>query len=142
MVKRFKVWTYADGERPLFHTGPTKNIYSIEGHFINEIEDRKSPFVAHDPDEAHAFFIPVSIANIVKYIYMPITSYKRDRLVRVVTDYGSAVANKYPFWNRSTGADHFMLSCHDWVRFAHLSLPCTPIYYPQLPLGQIKSIMK
>ncbi|KAF3453754.1 hypothetical protein FNV43_RR04195 [Rhamnella rubrinervis] len=115
MVERFKVWAYRDGERPLFHSGPMKHIYSIEGHFIDEIESGKSPFTAHDPNEAHAFFLPVSVVNIVQYIYLPITSYKRDRLVRVVTDYVNVVAEKYPYWNTSTGADHFMVSCHDWA---------------------------
>ncbi|KAH7546314.1 hypothetical protein FEM48_Zijuj01G0187200 [Ziziphus jujuba var. spinosa] len=115
MVKRFKIWAYKEGDRPLFHSGPMKHIYSIEGHFIDEMESGKSPFMAHHPDEAHAFFLPVSVANIVEYIYLPITSYDRDRLVRVVTDYVKIVGDKYPYWNRSSGADHFMLSCHDWA---------------------------
>ncbi|KAH7574378.1 hypothetical protein JRO89_XS03G0288400 [Xanthoceras sorbifolium] len=115
MMKRFKIWAYREGERPMVHTGPMKHIYAIEGQFIDELESGLSPFMARHPDEAHVFFVPVSVAYIVEYIYLPITTYDRERLVRIFTDYLSVVANKYPYWNRSTGADHFMVSCHDWA---------------------------
>lgn len=117
MVKRFKVWAYEEGEQPLVHDGPTKNIYSIEGHFIDEMESGKSTFMARHPDEAHVFFLPISVTYIVEYVYMPVTNYARDRLVRIVTDYIYNVADRYPYWNRSSGADHFFVSCHDWVIF-------------------------
>lgn len=115
MVKKFKIWAYREGERPLVHSGPMKHIYAIEGQFIDEMENGKSPFLARYPEEAHAFFIPMSIQHIVEYIYMPITTYDRDRLIRIFKDYIMVVANKYPYWNASKGADHFMLSCHDWA---------------------------
>ncbi|CAI0542747.1 unnamed protein product [Linum tenue] len=117
MVKRFKIWTYKEGERPVVHVGPMKNIYSIEGQFIDEIDSAaQSPFAAQSPDEAHAFFLPVSIANIITYVYHPFTTYDRGRLVRIFRDYVVHVAAaKHPYWNRSSGADHFMLSCHDWA---------------------------
>ncbi|KAL5547759.1 hypothetical protein UlMin_002990 [Ulmus minor] len=118
MVKRFKVWTYKEGEHPLFHIGPMNNIYGIEGQFIDEIENGNSPFKAKNPDEAHTFFLPLSIANIIHYVYHPIRSkadYNRDRLHRLTMDYIGVVANKYPYWNRSHGADHFLVSCHDWA---------------------------
>ncbi|GMJ15652.1 hypothetical protein like AT5G20260 [Hibiscus trionum] len=115
MVKRLKIWVYKEGERPLVHVGPLKHIYSTEGQFISEFESGNSPFIAHRPDEAHMFFLPVSVVSIVNYIYMPITTYDRERLVRIFTDYINVVANKYTFWNRTGGADHFMLSCHDWA---------------------------
>ncbi|KAM0969314.1 hypothetical protein COP2_017970 [Malus domestica] len=118
MRKRFKVWTYKEGELPLIHMGPMKDIYGIEGHFIDEIEREESPFRAMHPDEAHTFFLPFSVANIVEYVYLPITriqDYHLDRLQRVVIDYIGIVATKYRYWNRSDGADHFMASCHDWA---------------------------
>ncbi|XP_011015263.1 PREDICTED: LOW QUALITY PROTEIN: probable glycosyltransferase At3g42180 [Populus euphratica] len=118
MVKTFKVWPYKEGERPLVHDGPLNNIYSIEGHFIDEVESKGSPFRAQDPEEAHVFFLPFSVAFIMHFIYLPITAaadYSRDRLPRVVTDYVHIVAKKYPYWKRSNGADHFMVSCHDWA---------------------------
>ncbi|CAI8610398.1 unnamed protein product [Vicia faba] len=87
MVKRFKVWVYNEGEQPLVHDGPVNNKYSIEGQFIDEMDtSNKSPFKATHPDQAHV----------------------------LVEDYINIVANKYPYWNRSQGADHFLLSCHDW----------------------------
>ncbi|KAM7268785.1 hypothetical protein ACFE04_010951 [Oxalis oulophora] len=114
MEKRFKIWAYREGEHPLVHIGPMKHIYAVEGQFIDEFESRKSPFLARSPYEAHAFFLPMSVTNIVEFIYLPITTYDRDRLVRIFADYVGVVANKYPFWNQSSGADHFMVSCHDW----------------------------
>lgn len=115
MEKRFKVWVYKEGEPPLFHRGPLKDIYSVEGHFIDELEKGRSPFLARSPDEAHVFFIPVSVTRIVSYLYDPHPIY-RGLPQNIVTDYINIVSNKYPYWNRSSGADHFFLSCHDWVR--------------------------
>ncbi|KAM6580069.1 hypothetical protein CsatA_003843 [Cannabis sativa] len=118
MVKRFKVWSYKEGEPPVFHMAPVNNIYAIEGHFMDEIESEKSGFRARNAEEAHMYFLPLSVVNIISYVYNPILTkadYSRDRLCRLVYDYIHVVANKYPFWNKSTGADHFMLSCHDWA---------------------------
>ncbi|KAK2965439.1 hypothetical protein RJ640_017079 [Escallonia rubra] len=117
MMKKFKLWIYREGERPLVHDGPLKDIYAIEGQFISEMESGMSPFMASHPEEAHAFFIPISVANIVDYVYTPITTYSRHQLQCLVADYIDVIAKKYPYWNRSHGADHFMVSCHDWVCF-------------------------
>lgn len=122
MMKRFKVWSYKEGDQPLVHGGPVNDIYGIEGQFIDELENVKggpsARFRASQPEEAHAFFLPFSVANIVHYIYKPIVSpadFSRARLHRVFNDYVDVVARKYPLWNQSNGADHFMVSCHDWV---------------------------
>ncbi|XP_043701086.1 probable glycosyltransferase At5g20260 [Telopea speciosissima] len=115
MVKRFKVWTYSEGEPPLVHDGPLNSIYSTEGHFIDEMESGLSPFSAHHPDEAHIFFLPFSIANVIRFLYRPLVSYSREPLQRFVMDYVGVISKKYPYWNRSSGADHFMVSCHDWA---------------------------
>ncbi|KAK6236151.1 hypothetical protein SCA6_011488 [Theobroma cacao] len=118
MIKRFKVWTYREGELPLVHNGPLNDIYAIEGQFIDEMESKNNPFRARHPDEAHVFFLPFSVTGVIHYVYKPITSvkeYSRDRLQRLVLDYINTVASKHPYWNRSNGADHFMVSCHDWA---------------------------
>ncbi|KAF5196700.1 Exostosin-like [Thalictrum thalictroides] len=115
MEKRFRVWAYKEGEPPLIHDGPVNNIYSTEGQFIDEMDSGKNPLMAKHPDEAHAFFLPFSVANVIRYVYKPERSFNRDRLQLLVEDYISVIANKYPYWNRSSGADHFMVSCHDWA---------------------------
>ncbi|XP_075499575.1 LOW QUALITY PROTEIN: putative glycosyltransferase At3g07620 [Primulina tabacum] len=112
MERLFKIYVYEEGEPPLFHSGPSKNIYSTEGIFLGLIESN-THFRTFDPDEAHAYFLPFSVVMILQYLFDPI---ERDKAVlqRVVGDYVGVISNKYPYWNRSFGADHFMLSCHDW----------------------------
>ncbi|XP_047168964.1 probable glycosyltransferase At5g20260 isoform X1 [Vigna umbellata] len=118
MMKRLKVWVYEEGEQPLVHDGPVNNKYSIEGQFIDEMDmAKKSPFKAHDPEQAQLFLLPFSVSKVIRYVYKPRRSrsdYDPPRLQRLVEDYITVVANKYPYWNRSKGADHFFVSCHDW----------------------------
>ncbi|XP_024960442.1 probable glycosyltransferase At3g07620 [Cynara cardunculus var. scolymus] len=112
MEKLFKVYVHEEGEPPLFHTGPTNNIYSIEGLFLNYMENDPH-FRISDPDRAHVYFLPFSVAMILDNLFDPII---RDKAVlgRVIGDYVHTVSSRYPYWNRSLGSDHFMLSCHDW----------------------------
>ncbi|XP_012066898.3 probable glycosyltransferase At5g20260 isoform X2 [Jatropha curcas] len=115
MEKRFKIWVYKEGEPPIFHGGPAVDIYGIEGQFIHEMEIGNNHFIARHPDEAHMFLIPISISNIISFVYRPLVTFSRDELQRVAVDYISVVADKYPYWNRSNGGDHFFVSCHDWA---------------------------
>ncbi|KAL6132435.1 hypothetical protein ACLB2K_064678 [Fragaria x ananassa] len=115
MVKTFKVWAYREGEVPMVHDGPTTYLYSIEGQFIFEMESGSSPFMAKHPDEAHAFFLPLSVSKITDFLFRPHHETFFHRLDRIFTDYIYVVQEKYSYWNRSGGADHFMVSCHDWA---------------------------
>ncbi|GJN10027.1 hypothetical protein PR202_ga28086 [Eleusine coracana subsp. coracana] len=112
MEKLFKVYVYEEGEPPVFHDGPCRSIYSTEGRFIYNME-MDSRMRTRDPDLAHVFFLPFSVVKMVKMIYEP-NSHDMNPIRRTISDYIGVVSNKYPFWNRSLGADHFMLSCHDW----------------------------
>ncbi|CAK7345362.1 unnamed protein product [Dovyalis caffra] len=87
MEKRFKVWVYKEGERPLVHGGPLNLIYSVEGQFLDEMEGGKSHFAASHPDEAHTFLLPISVTYIIHYLYRPLVTYSRDQLQRLVQDY-------------------------------------------------------
>ncbi|WOG96463.1 hypothetical protein DCAR_0415798 [Daucus carota subsp. sativus] len=111
MEKLFKVYVYEEGEPPVFHNGPCKSIYSTEGNFIYQMEN--SQFRTRDPDKAHAYFLPMSITAMVHYIYVR-DSHDSQPMKQTVKDYVGVLAGKYPYWNRSTGADHFMVACHDW----------------------------
>ncbi|XP_062117458.1 probable glycosyltransferase At5g03795 isoform X2 [Humulus lupulus] len=121
MERQFKVFVYEEGEPPLFHNGPCKSIYSMEGNFIHELEMNRQ-FRTKDPQKAHVFFLPFSVTMLVRYVYVR-DSHDFSPIRQTVIDYVDVVSGKYPFWNRSLGADHFMLSCHDWGPEASSSVP-------------------
>nr|XP_043626092.1 probable glycosyltransferase At5g20260 [Erigeron canadensis] len=124
MMKTFKIWVYKEGDAPLAHNGPMKCIYSIEGDFIQELERKAHPVLAKHPDEAHAFFIPISVTNIVQYLYTPSKTFDfLPRMQAIVEDYIGVIAERYPYWNRSNGADHFYVACHDWGPFVSQGNP-------------------
>lgn len=113
MEKMFKIFTYEEGEPPIFHIGHCKDIYSMEGLFLSFME-KDTKFRTLNPNEAHVYFLPFSVVMIIDYLFHPIV---RDKAVlqRTLVDYVHTISHRYPYWNRSLGADHFMLSCHDWV---------------------------
>ena len=113
MEKLFRVYVYEEGEPPLFHDGPCKSIYSMEGRFIYTME-MGNKLRTRDPNRAHVFFLPFSVVKMVKFLYQPNT-FDIGPLKRTIAVYINVIGGKYPYWNRSLGADHFMLSCHDWV---------------------------
>ncbi|XP_075664593.1 putative glycosyltransferase At5g20260 [Castanea sativa] len=123
MIKRFKVWVYREGEIPMAHSGPMSYLYSIGGQFMDEMERGESPFMASHPDEAHAFFVPLSVSKIVDSFYRLQPHAFRHRLAIIFRDYINVVADKYPYWNRSSGGDHFMVSCHDWAPLLVTEVP-------------------
>lgn len=122
MEKVFKIYVYEEGELPMFHNGPCRSIYSTEGRFIHEME-KGQLYRTRDPDEALVYFLPFSVVMMVQYLYEP-NSKDIDGIERAVVDYIHIIANRHPFWNRSLGADHFMLSCHDWVNFLPFFFNC------------------
>ncbi|KNA06813.1 hypothetical protein SOVF_177580 [Spinacia oleracea] len=121
MEKRFKVFVYEEGESPLFHNGPCKSIYSTEGNFIHLMEINNQ-FRTKNPDKAQIFFLPLSVTMMVHYVY-PRDSRDLGPIRRTMRDYINVISSKYPYWNRSLAADHFMLSCHDWGPEASFSVP-------------------
>ncbi|KAK4594198.1 hypothetical protein RGQ29_018043 [Quercus rubra] len=129
MERLFKIFIYKEGEPPIFHNGHCKNIYSLEGIFLSLMET-DTKFQTWDPDEAHVFFLPFSVVMIIALLFDPII---RDKAVleRTIVGYVNLIAHRYPYWNRSLGADHFMLSCHDWG-------PRATWYVPQLYFTSIR----
>ncbi|KAF8720730.1 hypothetical protein HU200_023634 [Digitaria exilis] len=71
MEKRFRVYVYEEGEPPLLHQGPCKNVYTIEGRFIEQLEllEGGRGVRTTDPERANAFFLPFSVTQMVTFTY-------------------------------------------------------------------------
>ncbi|BBN06451.1 xylogalacturonan beta-1,3-xylosyltransferase [Marchantia polymorpha subsp. ruderalis] len=111
MEELFRVYVYKDGSNRFVRNGSLTGIYASEGQFIDKIIG--SCFEEDDPERAHMFFLPYSVAEMVLSLYVP-DSQDMHPLINFVTDYVNNLARTYPFWNRTEGADHFFVACHDW----------------------------
>ncbi|KAL5207423.1 hypothetical protein ABZP36_031858 [Zizania latifolia] len=132
MERNFKVYIYPDGDPKTFYQTPRKltGKYASEGYFFQNI--RESRFRTDDPDQAHLFFVPISPHK----MRGKGTSY--ENMTIIVKDYVEGLINKYPYWNRTLGADHFFVTCHDVGVRAFEGLPfmvknsirvvCSPSY--------------
>ncbi|XP_004288502.1 PREDICTED: probable glycosyltransferase At5g03795 [Fragaria vesca subsp. vesca] len=107
MERKFKVYIYPDGDPKTFYQTPRKltGKYSSEGYFFQNI--REGRFRTEDPDQAHLFFIPISCHK----MRGKGTSY--ENMTIIVQNYVESLIAKYPYWNRTLGADHFFVTCHD-----------------------------
>ncbi|KAK7351490.1 hypothetical protein VNO77_10993 [Canavalia gladiata] len=113
MEKMLKVYIYQDGDRPIFHEPLLDGIYASEGWFMKSMEANKQ-FVTGVPGKAHLFYIPFSSRLLQQTLYVR-NSHKRSNLIEYMKNYVDMIAGKYPFWNRTSGADHFVVACHDWA---------------------------
>ncbi|EPS72202.1 exostosin family protein [Genlisea aurea] len=107
MVKRFKVYIYPDGDPNTYYQTPRKltGKYASEGYFFQNI--RESGFVTDDAERADLFFIPISSHK------MRGKGISYENMTIIVRDYVESLIHKYPYWNRTLGADHFFVTCHD-----------------------------
>ncbi|KAL2514296.1 putative glycosyltransferase [Forsythia ovata] len=122
MEKQLKVFVYEEGEHPIFHNGPCGSIYSVEGYFIHNLEI--SNFRTRNSENAQIYFLPFSVTSIVHFIYdKNVIKHRWRPMKQTVKDYVELLAGKYRYWNQSLGADHFMLSCHDWGPEISKSVP-------------------
>ncbi|XP_050388289.1 probable glycosyltransferase At3g07620 [Argentina anserina] len=113
MESTLKIYVYREGQRPIMHTPVLKGIYASEGWFIKQLEDHNK-FVTKDPQKAHLYYLPFSSRMLEERLYVQ-NSHSRKNLVQYLKDYLDMIAGKYPFWNRTGGADHFLVACHDWA---------------------------
>ncbi|KAF3446049.1 hypothetical protein FNV43_RR11227 [Rhamnella rubrinervis] len=67
---------------------------------------------------------PVLHTPVLKGIYasegwfmkqLEVNSHSHKNLIEYLKNYLDMVAAKHPFWNRTGGADHFLVACHDWA---------------------------
>ncbi|XP_076897427.1 putative glycosyltransferase At5g03795 [Bidens hawaiensis] len=123
MNKTLKIYIYPHAETDPFaniflpdnHGSPGGN-YASENYF--KIALSMSHFVTQDPFKADLFFLPFSIAGM-----------RHDKRIGVggiktfIKDYIYNISHKYPFWNRTGGADHFYVACHSIGRTAMEKAP-------------------
>ncbi|KAK7377841.1 hypothetical protein VNO80_03274 [Phaseolus coccineus] len=117
MNRSFKIYVYPHREDDLLanvllpvESEPGGN-YASESYLKKVL--MKSHFITIEPTEADIFFLPFSIARL-----------RHNRRVGVggiqdfIRDYIQNISHKYPYWNRTGGADHFYVACHSIGRSA------------------------
>uniref|UniRef100_M8CFX5 Exostosin-1 n=1 Tax=Aegilops tauschii TaxID=37682 RepID=M8CFX5_AEGTA len=112
MERLLKVFIYHDGAKPIFHSPELKGIYASEGWFMKLMEADQN-FVVRDPNRAHLFYLPYSARQLEHNLYVP-GSNTLDPLSIFMKNYIDMISAKFPYWNRTKGADHFFVACHDW----------------------------
>ncbi|KAI8562789.1 hypothetical protein RHMOL_Rhmol03G0062600 [Rhododendron molle] len=117
MNKSLKIYVYPHSPHDRFAnvllpvTSEPGGNYASESYFKKSL--MKSHFITKDPSKADFFFLPFSI-----------TGMRNDKRIGVggmqdyVQDYVSNVRQKYPYWNRTGGADHFYVACHSIGKIA------------------------
>ncbi|WOK93494.1 putative glycosyltransferase isoform X1 [Canna indica] len=131
MENILKVYIYQDGSKPIFHRPQLKGIYASEGWFMKLMEENKS-FIVKDPNKAHLFYLPYSAHRLEQALYVP-NSHNIQPLLIFLRNYVNMISVKYPFWNRTRGADHFLVACHDWG-------PYTTKWHHELLANTIKAL--
>lgn len=117
MERTLKVYVYNEGEKPIFHNPKMRGIYASEGWFMSLMKKNKQ-FVVRDPRKAHLFYLPFSSKML--RISLLEQNYSSQTGNIFLKNYVNLIAKKYRFWNRTSGADHFLVACHDWVCFSCL----------------------
>ncbi|KAL2455649.1 Exostosin family protein [Abeliophyllum distichum] len=113
MEQKLKVYIYREGKRPVFHQPKLKGIYASEGWFMKFMESSQQ-YVTSNPKEAHLFYLPFSSQILVDAVYVP-DSHSFDDIREYLKNYLDLIKKRYTFWNRTDGADHFLVACHDWA---------------------------
>lgn len=138
MKSKFKIYVYPHKADDAFANiflpvdfNPSGN-YASESYFKKAL--MKSHLITHDPTKADFFFLPFSIARL-----------RHDSRVNVhgiqdfIKEYISNISQKYPYWNRTNGADHFYVACHsagrtamdkvEHVQLNAIQVVCSSSYY-------------
>ncbi|CAL5186431.1 unnamed protein product [Lathyrus oleraceus] len=108
MERKLKVYIYREGEKPIFHQPKMRGIYASEGWFMRLMEGSKR-FIVKDPKKAHLFYLPFSSQMLRANIS------NNKQMEQYLERYVNLIAGRYRFWNRTGGADHFLVACHDWA---------------------------
>ncbi|XAR69298.1 Xylogalacturonan beta-1,3-xylosyltransferase [Bertholletia excelsa] len=124
MEQTLKVYIYKEGGRPIFHTTVLKGIYASEGWFMKIL--KASKFVTKDARKAHLFYLPFSSRMLEETLFVA-NSHSQDNLVEYLKNYLDMIVARHNFWNRTGGADHFLVACHDWAPAETMKIMATCI---------------
>ncbi|XP_044464625.1 probable glycosyltransferase At5g03795 [Mangifera indica] len=113
MEQKLKVYVYKEGQKPIFHEPVLKGIYASEGWFMKLLQANKI-IVTKDPRKAQLFYLPFSSRMLEETLYVQ-NSHSHENLIQHLKNYLDFIAAKHRFWNRTDGADHFLVACHDWA---------------------------
>ncbi|XP_059446437.1 probable glycosyltransferase At5g03795 [Corylus avellana] len=107
MERYFKIYIYQDRDPGAYFQSPREltGMYGSEAYFFKNIKE--SRFLTTNPLKAHFFFIPIS------WHQMRTQGTSYEKMISIVENYVESIISKYPYWNRTDGADHFFLICHD-----------------------------
>ncbi|GFQ01999.1 probable glycosyltransferase at5g03795 [Phtheirospermum japonicum] len=127
MEQTLKVYTYAEGEKPIFHQPPLKGIYASEGWFMKLLRSNKK-FATKNPKKAHLFYLPFSSRMLEVALYVP-DSHNRDNLIERLE-------------TRHTMPNSIRALCNSDIKEGFkfgkdISLPETFVRSPQNPLRQL-----
>ncbi|KAL8504087.1 hypothetical protein ACS0TY_022716 [Phlomoides rotata] len=115
MEEKLKVYVYGEGKRPVFHQPRLKGIYASEGWFMKNMK-ASNQFITNNAEEAHLFYLPFSSQMLASYVYVP-NSHSFDRILEFLRKYIDTIKTRHNSWNRTDGADHFIVGCHDWASY-------------------------
>lgn len=117
MNRSFRVYVYPHRRNDPFANVLLPVDFEPRGNYASESYFKKafmkSHFVTKDPSKADLFFLPFSIARM-----------RHDRRIGTegipdfISHYIFNISQKYPYWNRTGGADHFYVACHSIGRSA------------------------
>ncbi|CAN8252308.1 unnamed protein product [Cochlearia groenlandica] len=114
MEKMLRVYVYKEGDRPIMHSPILRGIYASEGWFMKTMETNGNRFVTKDAAKAHLFYLPFSSRMLEVTLYVQ-DSHSHRNLIKYLKEYIDFISARYTFWNRTSGADHFLGACHDWA---------------------------
>lgn len=138
MNKSFKIYVYPHNKSDSFAHAFLPVKFEPGGNYASESYFRKvlmkSHFITKDPSKADLFFLPFSIARL-----------RHDPRVGVegiqdfIKGYIVNISQRYPYWNRTGGTDHFYVACHSIgrsamekvqeVKFNAIQVGCSSSYF-------------
>ncbi|KAM6567703.1 hypothetical protein CsatA_026831 [Cannabis sativa] len=138
MKKSFKIYVYPHKKNDPFANILLPVNFEPSGNYASESYFKKSlfnsQFITKNPKEADLFFLPFSIARLRHDTRIGV-----EGIQNFIRDYITNVSQKYPYWNRSDGGDHFYVACHSIgksamektseVKFNVIQVVCSSSYF-------------